>query len=97
MVSEYLGGDKPIDIVYHCDIHGDTYKILNAKNICKPYFLPCKKCQANNKSNSAKNSKKKDKDYYYDRLKAYCKSKGGEVLTKEWTTAKRHMNLNVGT
>lgn len=42
-----MGSEKPINLVYHCPIHGDTYTTINAKNICKPYFLPCKKCQLN--------------------------------------------------
>lgn len=88
ILSNYLGGNNPIDILYHCELHGDTYKTLNAKNICKPYFLPCKECQSINKSKSARGSKKKDKNYYYERLREYCKNKGGKVLTKGWVTAK---------
>ena len=88
VLSDYIGGDKQIDILYHCERHGDTYKTLNAKNVCKPYFLPCKECQSINKSKSAKCSKKKDKNFYYERLKKYCNDKGGKVLTTEWTTAK---------
>ena len=33
ILSEYLGDTKPIDILYHCEKHGDVYKTLNAKNI----------------------------------------------------------------
>lgn len=87
VISEYKGSLNPIDIVYHCKDYGDTYATLNAKNICKEFFLPCKKCQSYNKSESAKKSKK-DKDYFYKRLQDYCKSKGGIVLTSEWTKAK---------
>lgn len=87
VIGEYKGSLNPIDIVYHCKDHGDTYATLNAKNICKEFFLPCKKCQSYNKSESAKKSKK-DKDYFYKRLQDYCKSKGGIVLTSEWTKAK---------
>lgn len=88
IVSEYKGLEKPIDIIYHCDLHSYTYQTLNAKNICKSYFLPCKKCQSIRKSESAKNSFKGDKKYYYNRLVKYCKERGGYVLEKEWTKAK---------
>lgn len=87
LLSRYNGSEKPIDIIYHCDLHGDTYTSLNAKNICKPYFLPCKKCQSIRKSNSAHRNKK-DKEFYYNRLVEYCKKHGGKVLEKEWTRAK---------
>ena len=53
VLSEYLGSEKPIKILYHCEKHGDTEKTINAKNVCKPYFLPCKQCQSENKSKSA--------------------------------------------
>ena len=88
ILSEYTGSENPIDIVYHCDLHGDTYKTLNAKNICKSYFLPCKKCQSIRKSNSARGARKSDKEFYYQRLVEYCKEHGGYVLEKEWTRAK---------
>ena len=87
VLSEYKGSDKPVDIVYHCNKHGDTYTTLNAKNICKDYFLPCKKCQSENKS-KAKKGKTHDKEFYYNRLKEYCESRGGKLISKEWTTAK---------
>lgn len=88
LLSTYAGSEKPIDIVYHCEKHGDTFKTINAKNICKPYFLPCKQCQSIRKSKSHKAILGKTKQYYYDRLVEYCKSHGGTVLEKEWTRAK---------
>lgn len=88
LLSKYNGSEKPIDFVYHCEIHGDTYKTINAKNICKPYFLPCKKCQSIRKSESAKKTDKTNKKYYYQRLVEYCASRNGIVLEKEWTKAK---------
>lgn len=87
ILSQYNGSERPIDIVYHCEKHGDTYTTLNAKNICKAYFLPCKGCQSENKSNSAKKSKK-DKDFFFKRLQDYCISRGGTLLSSEWTKAK---------
>lgn len=87
LLSEYVGSDKPITLIHHCDRHGDTITTINAKNICKDYFLPCKKCQSERKSKSAKN-KKRDKQFYYNRLVKYCKEHNGEVLEKEWTSAK---------
>lgn len=83
-----MGSEKPINLVYHCPIHGDTYTTINAKNICKPYFLPCKKCQSIRKSQSVKKADKKNKQFYYDRLVKYCKERGGNVLETEWTRAK---------
>lgn len=59
ILSKYNGGEKPVDIVYHCPVHGDTHKTINAKNICKSFFLPCKQCQSIRKSQSAKKHIKK--------------------------------------
>ena len=96
ILSKYIGSEKPIDIVYHCPDHGDTFKTLNAKNICKPYFLPCKKCQSIRKSNSAKGAQKPNKEFYYNRLVDYCKSRGSKVLETEWTTAKSLYHFKCG-
>ncbi len=87
ILSEYNGSLKPINIIYHCKEHGDTYTTINAKNICKSYFLPCKKCQSINKSLKA-HGKKSDKEFYYNRLKDYCESRGGQLLSDKWITAK---------
>lgn len=87
-MSKYNGSEKPIDIVYHCESHGDTYTTINAKNICKSYFLPCKKCQSIRKTKSSRSHNKSDKIFYYNRLVDYCKKHGGYVLEKEWTKAK---------
>lgn len=96
ILSKYNGGEKPIDIVYHCSVHGDTYKTINAKNICKPFFLPCKQCQSIRKSQSAKKTNKKDKQFYYNRLVEYCRKRGGRVLEKEWTRAKDQYHFKCG-
>lgn len=95
ILSEYQGSEKPISIIYHCDEHGDTHTTLNAKNICKPYFLPCKKCQSNNKSKSARTTKK-DPDFYYNRIKKYCESRGGTILSDKWITAKTTYKFKCG-
>ena len=87
ILSEYLGGTAPIEILYHCEKHGDTYSTINAKNIFIPSFNPCKKCQSENKGNSAGN-KKQDKSYFYNRMKEYCESHGCELISKEYTKAK---------
>jgi len=87
ILSEYAGSENPIDIVYHCNKHGDTYTTLNAKNICKEYFLPCKQCQSENKRESSV-GRSKNKDECYKNLKKYCESRGGYVVSKKWTTAK---------
>lgn len=87
ILSKYNGSEKPIDFLYHCDKHGDTYGTVNAKNICKSYYLPCKKCQSIRKSNASQRNKK-DKSFYYNRLVEYCNKRDGEVLEKEWTRAK---------
>lgn len=96
ILSEYNGSEKPIDIVYHRNLHGDTYTTINAKNICKTYFLPCKKCQSENKSSSAKKTHKKDKKFYYDRLVKYCSDRGGKVLETKWTKAKDTYHFKCG-
>ena len=96
ILSKYCGSDKPIDFVYHCNKHGDTYATVNAKNICKEYFLPCKDCQSIRKSKSAKGTKKKDKQYYYDRISNYCKERGGYIVTPEWTRAKDEYEFKCG-
>lgn len=90
VLSNYNGLGKKIDIIYHCNSHGDTYKTINAKNICEPYFLPCKKCQSIRKSKSATHTYKGrgNKQYYYNRLVEYYSSRKGHVLEKEWTKAK---------
>lgn len=88
ILSKYNGSDNPVDLSYYCDEHGYTFATMNAKNVCKPYFLPCKDCQAKRKSIAAKKTDKKNKKYYYQRLVDYCAERGGTVLETEWTTAK---------
>lgn len=95
VLSEYQGSVNPIDIVYHCEKHGNTYKTLNAKNICKDYFNPCKACEIGNKSKSRSNGNN-DKDFYLDRLQKYCTSKGGKLLSNEWITAKTLYEIDCG-
>lgn len=46
-MSEYHGSERPIDLVYHCNQHGDTYTTINAKNVCKSFFLPLKELNRN--------------------------------------------------
>lgn len=94
LLSKYNGSDNPVDIIYHCNLHGNTYTTLNAKNICKPYFLPCKECQSIRKLSSHKN--KKNKRFYYNRLVEYCKKRGGKVLETEWTRAKDTYHFKCG-
>lgn len=93
VVGKYIGMEKPIEIVYHCEKHGDTYKTLNAKNICIPSFNPCKQCEIINKS---KSSRTKNKEFYYKRLQDYCKSRGGELLSKKWIRAKTLYEIKCG-
>ena len=64
ILSKYNGSDNPVDLSYFCDEHGITFATMNAKNICKPYFLPCKSCQAKRKSIAAKKTDKNNKKYY---------------------------------
>ena len=42
LISEYHGKERPVEILYHCEKHGDTTKWLNAKNIFGLNFNPCK-------------------------------------------------------
>lgn len=95
ILSKYNGSERPIDFLYHCNEHGDTYGTVNAKNICKPYYLPCKKCQSIRKSKASQRNKK-DKSFYYKRLAEYCNAHGGKVLEKEWTRAKDMYHFKCG-
>ena len=96
VLSEYLGSEKPIKILYHCEKHGDTEKTINAKNVCKPYFLPCKQCQSENKSKSAAKRENNPPEYYYERMKKYCEDRGGQFLSDKWITAKTRYKFKCG-
>jgi hypothetical protein len=95
ILSRYNGSEKPIDIIYHCENHGDTYKTLNAKNICKTYFNPCKSCQNIHKSES-NNGNSKEKSFYLKRLQEYCISNGGYLVSTIWTKAKDLYEIKCG-
>ena len=95
ILSEYLGGTEPIDFVYHCEKHGDTYKTLNAKNVLASCFQPCKQCDIELKSSKGK-SKNMNKDYQYNRLKQFCESKGGKLISTVWTIAKDTYEIHCG-
>lgn len=88
LLSEYLGKERRITICYHCDKHGDTIKELVAKNVFDRSFNPCSECRKEKKSISTANAHKMSKDDLYERLVDYCKSHNGEVLEKEWISAK---------
>lgn len=45
ILSEYQGKDKIVDVVYHCDKHGDIYKTVTARHIIGRNFNPCKECK----------------------------------------------------
>lgn len=97
ILSEYLGDTKPIDFVYHCEKHGDTYKTMNAKNIFGKSFQPCKQCDKELKSLKGKmRAKHNDKNYYLKRLQDYCNSMGGRLISTEWTTAKDLYEVDCG-
>lgn len=87
ILSEYLGGTNPIDILYHCNKHGDVYKTLNAKNVFAISFQPCKQCNSELHSKK-RNAKSSDKTYFYNKLKNKAQSKGGVLLSDRWITAK---------
>lgn len=95
ILSKYNGSEKPIDIVYHCKEHGDTYKTINAKNICKSYFLPCKQCQNIHKSEKGFGNSH-SKEYFLKRLQDYCVSQGGKLISTEWTRAKDLYEVKCG-
>lgn len=89
IIGQYKGSENPVELIYHCDKHGDTTTIINAKNVCKSYFLPCKECQSENKSKMGKAKHSiKDKEYYFKRLQKYCEDNDGKLLSTEWITAK---------
>lgn len=97
ILSEYVSGTDPIDIVYHCSIHGSTYKTLNAKNVLVKRFSPCKKCVSIVQSDKGLGISKVDnKKFYYNRLKDYCESKGGKLISTEWLTAKTTYEVDCG-
>lgn len=96
ILSEYNGGTSPIDFVYYCEEHGEIYKTINAKNILAKSFSPCGECTREIQSKKAKSSLKYDKSYQYNRLVDYVTSKGGKVITKEWTTAKSIYEIDCG-
>ena len=88
VMSEFVGSEKPIDIIYHCKEHGDTYTTLNAKNIFKSNFCTCKMCQSDHKKKSRAESKGLTKEDYYKRLVKFCADKDGTVLEDKWITSK---------
>jgi hypothetical protein len=96
ILSDYNGGTSPIKFVYHCEKHGDTHKTINAKNILSKSFSPCKECTRELKSFKGKNIVFDNKEYYYNRLKECVESKGGQLITKEWTTAKSLYEIHCG-
>jgi len=88
ILSEYNGGTEPIDLVYHCEKHGDKYKTINAKNILSKSFQPCDECNSERKSKAGTGKNLKDKQSYYDKLKKKIEAHGGKLITKQWTKAK---------
>jgi hypothetical protein len=95
ILSEYLGDVQPIDFVYHCEKHGDTYKTLNAKNVIAKCFQPCKQCDSELKSLSGRN-RINTKEGQLERFKNYCESMGGKLISTEWTTAKDIYEIDCG-
>lgn len=95
ILSEYIGQTEPIDILYHCEKHGDIYKTLNAKNIFGISFQPCKECDLEKKSISGHN-KFKTKEELYKRLKKYIEEQGGNLISKKWTKAKDDYMIECG-
>ena len=86
LISEYHGKERPVEILYHCEKHGDTTKWLNAKNIFGLNFNPCKECFK--ESHSKKNRPIQNKEFYYEKLKLCCEEHNGILIETEWTTAK---------
>jgi len=96
ILSEYIGQTDPIDFVYHCEKHGDIYKTINAKNIFGRSFQPCEQCRTVLKSIKGKLAVKKDKSFHLKRLQDYCISKGGKLISTEWTKAKNSYEIDCG-
>jgi hypothetical protein len=95
IISDYNGGTDPISFIYHCNDHGDVRKTMNAKNILAKSFSPCGACSSNLKSSvSCKN--KKDHVYFFKRLRNLCKSKGGNLISPKWKTAKSTYEIDCG-
>lgn len=96
ILSEYNGSDKPINIIYHCEKHGNTYKTMNAKNVSSKTFQPCGYCNSDLKSLKAQNNNSTDKNYHYNRLKEHCENKGGRLISTQWITAKTKYEVDCG-
>lgn len=88
ILSEFQGKERPITICYHCEKHGDTVKVLNAKNVFNSTFNPCKRCANDKRSKSEKIGHRMSKADFYNRLIEYCKAHNGTVIETEWITAK---------
>src|ERR1035437_5415272 len=95
ILGDYTGQNNRLNFIYHCDIHGDTNKSLNAKNITGITFAPCLQCANELKSKQAKLASR-DPNFLYIRLKDYVESKGGKLISKEWTKAKDLYEVSCG-
>lgn len=93
ILGEYIKSTIPISFVYHCDVHGDTIKSINAKNILMNCFQPCKLCNSIIMSNKQSSQ---DKNVNYNRLLTYVNVKGGVLYTEKWDKAKSIYEIHCG-
>lgn len=95
ILSEYNGACEPIDFVYHCEIHGDIYKTMNAKNISSnKEFQPCDECtREKQRMNSGVSRKPND---LYNEFKKHIENKGGTLITDKWLKSKGKYEIDCG-
>lgn len=87
ILGEYISGTSQIEYLFHCSKHGDVSKSVNAKNILSKSFSPCRMCTSERQSESSRGNKR-DTAFLLERLKKYCLSKGGKLVTENWTRAR---------
>ena len=95
ILSDYNGATKPVKILYRCKKHGDVNTTINAKNIFSPQFQPCKECNSE-KRKADDFFRSINKNVLYDELKKIVESKGGVLISKEWTRSKDLYEIDCG-
>ena len=81
ILSEYQGKDKPVDIVYHCSVHGDVYKSVKACHLFEKSFSPCLDCAWDRRA-SVKAGDKFNRLTIIERAEDYVSPKGKHE--KQW-------------
>ena len=90
VIGVFDGVENPINIKCYCSEHGWSEKTINAKNIFTKSFTLCRIC-----SNSDKNERVTG-EAGYEKLKMYCISKGGKLISTAWTRGKDLYEVKCG-